>query len=70
MRRETKKETIEFLNTCLEMICDDMDYSIEIEEIPNFKYMIRQLVEETGSSEEKIIEGLRRWHSGIYRRHG
>ncbi len=66
----TEKELIEDINCWLEMICDYMEYSIEVTDIPNFRYMIKQLVEETGSTEEKVIEGLRRWHSGIYRRHG
>jgi hypothetical protein len=70
MRRESEEETIECLNSYLEMIVDDMRYDIEIEKIPNFKYMVDMLVEETGSNREKIVEGLTRWHSGIYRRNG
>jgi hypothetical protein len=70
MKKQSKKETIEVIDDWLEMICDDMGCAIEITDIPNFKYMIKQLVEETGSSEEKIIEGLKNWHSGIYRRNG
>jgi hypothetical protein len=64
------KTIIEDVDAWLEMICDDMGRAVYIEEIPNFQYMIKQLVEETGSTEEKVIEGLRRWHSGIYRRNG
>ena len=66
MRRETDEETIKFINIWLEMICDDMRYDIKVTDIP----AIEQLVESTGSSKEKIVEGLEHWHSGMYRRNG
>jgi hypothetical protein len=65
-----KSEKEEFIDFCLEMLCDDMAYDIDFTAVPNFKYMIRMLVETTDSTEEKVIEGLERWRSGVYRRNG
>jgi len=70
MDKETKEKTIKLVDFRFEMICDDMGYWIDIVDIPNLDYMIEQLVESTGSTKEKVIEGLENWKSGVYRRNG
>ena len=43
---------------------------IELKESRDIQYLIKQLVKSTGAPEEKIIEGIENWMSGINRKYG
>ena len=75
MSEDEKKRVLEGLEYHFEYLVEHFlsnrhGARIKLRESPDMDYLVSQLVEATGAPEEKVVEGIENWMSGIWRKYG
>lgn len=63
------KDQIQDLEYTFEFIQERIGWSDPMK-IPSLKYLVDQIIEETGCERDKAVEAINNWLSGIRRKYG